>query len=240
MFDPDGPSLFELARQAFSSTTKGYDLLAPKFDHTPFRTPDIILEPMMAIAAKDGPVEASLDACCGTGAGMRKLRTITTERVVGVDLSEGMLQEAKRRLEGSAGEAELEFVQGDARHLEFDEEFDLAISVGAFGHILEHDQDDFVDSIKRALRPGGRFVFVSRAMPTPAEPSWWIARGFNAAMHVRNALVRPPFIMFYLTFTLERATEVLWRHGFEVAAHGAFEGTQMEALKVVVATKPTD
>ena len=43
MFDPEGPTLFELARQALSSTEHGYDLLAPKFDVTPFRTPDAIL-----------------------------------------------------------------------------------------------------------------------------------------------------------------------------------------------------
>ena len=43
MFHPDGPTFWELARQALSSTTRGYDLLAPKFDVTPFRTPDVIL-----------------------------------------------------------------------------------------------------------------------------------------------------------------------------------------------------
>ncbi len=240
MFDPNGPSFFELARQALSSTTEGYDLLAPKFDNTPFRTPDVVLEPMMNVIREGGEVATALDACCGTGAGMRQLRKVATERVVGVDLSQGMLDEAKRRLEGSPGEAELDFVQGDALALEFEEEFDVAISVGAFGHILEPDQDDFISGIRRALKPGGRFVFVSRAMPTPAEPSWWVARGFNAAMHVRNALIDPPFIMFYLTFTLERATEVLWRHGFEVRAHEAFAGTKMSALRVVVATKKAD
>ena len=39
MFHPQGPTFWELARQALSSTQRGYDLLAPKFDFTPFRTP---------------------------------------------------------------------------------------------------------------------------------------------------------------------------------------------------------
>jgi len=30
--------------QALSSVEGGYDLLAPKFDHTPFRTPDGMLD----------------------------------------------------------------------------------------------------------------------------------------------------------------------------------------------------
>jgi hypothetical protein len=43
MFSPQGPSLRELAMQALSSVEGGYDLLAPKFDHTPFRTPMVCL-----------------------------------------------------------------------------------------------------------------------------------------------------------------------------------------------------
>src|SRR5256885_206263 len=43
MFSPQGRSLRELCIQALSSVERGYDLLAPKFDHTPFRTPQSIL-----------------------------------------------------------------------------------------------------------------------------------------------------------------------------------------------------
>ena len=35
MFSPQGPTLRELTVQALSSVERGYDLLAPKFDHTP-------------------------------------------------------------------------------------------------------------------------------------------------------------------------------------------------------------
>jgi len=44
MFHPAGPTFWELAEQCLSSTERGYDLLAPKFDFTPFRTPDEILD----------------------------------------------------------------------------------------------------------------------------------------------------------------------------------------------------
>jgi hypothetical protein len=44
MFHPQGPTFWELARQVLSSTERGYDLLAPKFDFTPFRTPEEILD----------------------------------------------------------------------------------------------------------------------------------------------------------------------------------------------------
>ena len=53
MFSPQGPSLRELAMQALSSVEGGYDLLAPKFDHTPFRTPNGVLD---ATAGALGPL----------------------------------------------------------------------------------------------------------------------------------------------------------------------------------------
>lgn len=35
-------------------------------------------------------------------------------------------------------------------------------------------------------------------------------------MHVRNVLLRPPFVMYYLTFLLPEVTEELRRQGFDV------------------------
>ena len=44
VFSPQGPSVRELVMQALSSVEGGYDLLAPKFDRTPFRTSDGVLD----------------------------------------------------------------------------------------------------------------------------------------------------------------------------------------------------
>lgn len=91
MFSPQGPTLRELTVQALSSVEHGYDLLAPKFDHTPFRTPDTILDAVGRALEPLGPFAAGLDLCCGTGAGMEVLRELCRDRVVGVDISAGML-----------------------------------------------------------------------------------------------------------------------------------------------------
>src|SRR4051812_22240642 len=102
-------------RQALVSTERGYDLIAPKFDHTPFRTPDPVLDAMMHAIRDDArPVRAALDVCCGTGAAMTHLRALCTERVVGLDFSQGMLDEARRRVNAAPGEAAVELVHGDA------------------------------------------------------------------------------------------------------------------------------
>lgn len=98
MFTPQGPTLRELAVQALSSIEHGYDLLAPKFDHTPFRTPDTILEAVGSALGPMGPFTAGLDLCCGTGAGMEVLRGLCRDSVTGVDISAGMLTVGRSRL----------------------------------------------------------------------------------------------------------------------------------------------
>ncbi len=233
MFHPDGPTFLELARQALSSTERGYDLLAPKFDFTPFRTPDEVLEPVARWLATEAPFGRALDVCCGTGAAMRWVRPLVTESLVGLDMSAGMLEEARRRFAGAPGEAPVELVRGDALAMPFEREFDLVTCFGAFGHVLEADEPRFVDAIAKALRPGGRFVFV-----TSEPPPWWsadaiAARAFNAAMRARNALVRPPFVMYYLTFLLPRAKALLEARGFEVRVERGIFGGAFERLVLV-------
>ncbi len=238
MFDPQGPTLLELARQALSSTTRGYDLLADKFEHTPFRTPDALIAPVIEIIGADGPVRRALDACCGTGALMRALRPVCTESVTGIDLSQGMLDEAARLLAHAPGAADVELLQQDVLSMDFVEAFDVVTCAGAFGHILHHQQDAFAEAVARALVPGGRFVFITHLMPTPGSWPWLAARGFNAVMHMRNALIDPPFIMFYLTFPLERAADVLGRHGFELRVHAPYDDPQYgRSMRVVEAIK---
>jgi ubiquinone/menaquinone biosynthesis C-methylase UbiE len=238
MFHRQGPTFWELAEQALSSTDRGYDLLAPKFDYTPFRTPDIVLAPAIARLTAGGNVAAALDVCCGTGAAMQHLRPHVTERLTGIDRSSGMLSVARRKLDATAGAARVEFVQGDALDMPFDEEFDLAVCFGAHGHIVTRDEPRFCAEVHRALRPGGRFGFVTGYAPPLWSPRFWLARGFNAAMRVRNVLIKPEFVMYYLTFLLPRAATLLERTGFEVAVDDDCFAGRLKGLKLVVATKP--
>ena len=237
MFHPQGPTFFELAVQALSSTRRGYDLLAPKFDYTPFRTPDWLLEAVAPQIGEPGSIGAALDVCCGTGAAMRMLRPLCRERVVGIDFSPGMLEVARQRTADSPGDAALEFVTGDVLEMTFDTEFDVATCFGACGHILPRDELEFVERIRRALKPGGRFVFVTCYPPPIWSRRYWLSRGFNAAMHVRNMLLRPPFIMFYLTFLLPGVRSLLEANGFDVLEKDGLFRKPWQDLKLVVARK---
>ena len=238
MFHPQGPTFWELAVQALSSTERGYDLLAPKFDFTPFRTPDVILDQVAELIGPAGSVNTALDVCCGTGAAMQMLRPICRDRVVGLDISQGMLEMACLRTRSAPGDARLEFVHGNALDLPFDSCFDLAVCFGALGHILPADQDQFAGEVARALRPGGRFFLVSSHRPSVLSRNYLAGRCFNAAMHLRNRVILPPFIMYYLQFLVPQAQQILERSGLNVQiVSDAFSG-RFADLCVVIATRP--
>ncbi|MGW0390238.1 class I SAM-dependent DNA methyltransferase [Streptomyces sp. NPDC003042] len=219
MFTSQGPSLRELAVQALSSVEHGYDLLAPKFDLTPFRTPDRMLDAVEeTLAQYEGSFGSGLDVCCGTGAALPMLRRLCRGRVTGIDLSAGMLAEAARtRPDG------VDLVRADALALRTGEvadaladSYDLAVSFGAFGHFLPAERPALFAGVHRALRPGGLFAFPIGAPIPVSSPAWWAVAGFDAVMRVRNAVWRPPFVMYYRTFPLSGVRADLTAAGFTV------------------------
>ncbi|MFE2048365.1 class I SAM-dependent methyltransferase [Streptomyces sp. NPDC059459] len=217
MFSPEGPTLRELAVQALSSVEHGYDLLAPKFDHTPYRTPDRVLDAVASALAPMGPFGAGLDLCCGTGAGTEVLARVCGGSVTGVDFSAGMLDVARKRAV-PAGPA-VSFVRADARALPFGPAFDLVVSFGAFGHFLPGELPGLFSQVRSVLRPGGCFAFPVAAPPRPGSRAYWTLLGFDTAMRVRNVLWRPPFVMYYRTFRLADVGRALARAGFRAELH---------------------
>jgi malonyl-CoA O-methyltransferase len=120
-----------------------------------------------AVRAAVGEVRglSVLDLGCGTGRHALWLAAAGAT-VTGVDFSEGMLAEARRKLSrlpdlsaGSTGPAaeSIRFVVHDLHlPLPFAAEFDLVVS----GLVLEHlrELDGFFAEARRVLRPGGRAV----------------------------------------------------------------------------------
>jgi SAM-dependent methyltransferase len=240
MFSPRGPSLRELARQALSSVEGGYDLLAPKFDHTSFRTCDDVLDATAGALGLLGPFGRGVDVCCGTGAGLRVLRSVCQGPITGVDFSTGMLAQARR------AHPDASWVRADVRALPFagafdggafdggafdggafdggafeagafdGGAFDLAVSFGALGHFLPAERPALFAGVYRALRPGGVFAFPVPAPPPVTSRGYWALLGFDLAMRVRNAVWRPPFVMYYRTCPLSAVRADLTASGFTV------------------------
>jgi len=196
--------------QALSSVEGGYDQLAPKFDHTPFRTPGVVLDATAAALRPLGPFGRGVDVCCGTGAGMRVLRSVCQGSITGVDFSAGMLAQAH------SAHPDARWVRADARALPFAGAFDLAVSFGALGHFLPAERPALFAGVYRALRPCGVFAFPIGAPPPIASRWYWALLGFDLAMRVRNAVWRPPFVMYYRTCPLPPVRDDLTASGFTV------------------------
>lgn len=92
--------------------------------------------------------ERILDVGCGDGVLSAKIRQVGAT-VVGVDGSPDMVGAAKQR----GIDARLI----DVRDLAFDAEFDAAFSNAAL-HWMKRDQDVVLGAVRRALKPGARFV----------------------------------------------------------------------------------
>jgi SAM-dependent methyltransferase len=243
-----GPALHELAVQALSSVERGYDLLAPKFDRTAYRTPEPVLDAVTRALRPLGPFGTGLDLCCGTGAGLRVLRELCRDRATGVDFSAGMLAEARAAhggaRAGAHGAPAVDWVRADARALPFVRSFDLAVSFGAFGHFLPAERPALFAGVYGALRPGGRFAFPVAAPPPVGSWPYWATWGFDTAMRLRNAVWRPPFVMYYRTFRLPDVCADLRRAGFMVTTLSLTELGSLPKgsprARLVIARRPLD
>ena len=103
---------------------------------------------LLALAAP-GADDDALDVGCGTGALLGPLRAATRGRVVGVDPSARMLEEA-----GRAAPPGVELACLAAEALPYDAEFDLVVSNSALQWF--RDPAGALARFRRALRPGGR------------------------------------------------------------------------------------
>jgi demethylmenaquinone methyltransferase/2-methoxy-6-polyprenyl-1,4-benzoquinol methylase len=103
------------------------------------------------------PGDRVLDACCGTGdLAIAALRA--GGRVTALDFSERMLERAR------AKSGEIEWVQGDALALPFDEAAFDAATVG-FGVRNLDDLEAGLRELRRVLRPGGRIAILEITQP---------------------------------------------------------------------------
>ena len=106
------------------------------------------------------------DVGCGTGeiAFMAAERVGPEGEVIGVDLTPGMLRMAEKKMETMDLPKKVDFRQGDALAMEFDDNtFDLVTS----GYMLRNvtDIQKAVDELYRVLKPGKKVVVAELSKP---------------------------------------------------------------------------
>lgn len=103
------------------------------------------------------PGDTVLDIGCGTGLNLPLLVDAVgpTGRVIGLDYSDGMLEQARRRVV-QQGWRNVELMQGDAAELDLPVSFDGVMSTWALGIV-----EDLPVALERAtalVKPGGRLA----------------------------------------------------------------------------------
>lgn len=102
-----------------------------------------------------------IDVGCGTGRHSIEL-TKRGYKVVGIDLSESQLEQAKEK--AKAEDLQIDFLKHDARKLPFNDEFDLAIMLceGAFP-LMETDEMNYeiLKNVTNSLKDSGKFIFTT-------------------------------------------------------------------------------
>lgn len=109
-----------------------------------------------------------LDVATGTGGVALALREATGAEIVGIDLTQRMLEQAREKLD-QRGEYGVRLVQGRAESLPFaDETFDSV----SYTYLLRyvHDPAATLAELARVLRPGG--VMSSLEFYVPPSPFW--------------------------------------------------------------------
>lgn len=155
-----------LAAAAYDAFAPFYDILTEQQDYDWWWS---VLLPLAEAAGLSG--NRVLDVACGTGKSLGPLIT-RGWAAVGVDASEGMLAEARRKLG-----PEVRLIEHDMRDLPALGEFDLVCALNdAVNYVLDERQlVETIAGFRRNLAPGGVVVFDANTLGT--------FRGYGALVH---------------------------------------------------------
>jgi demethylmenaquinone methyltransferase / 2-methoxy-6-polyprenyl-1,4-benzoquinol methylase len=106
-----------------------------------------------------------LDVATGTGDFAIQALKLNPEKVIGVDISEGMLDVGRKKMVDRGYDQVIELLSGDSENLPFEENKFDAIIV-AFGVRNFEDLQKGLAEMLRVLKPGGRVVVLEFSKPT--------------------------------------------------------------------------
>jgi len=108
--------------------------------------------------------EKILDVATGTGdLAIALLQTKATE-IIGIDISEGMLDIGKQKVRNNQWDQKIKMQIGDSENIDYPDDYFDAATV-AFGVRNFENLDKGLSEILRVLRPGGDLIILETAVP---------------------------------------------------------------------------
>lgn len=145
----------------FNNISKRYDLL----NHLLSLGIDIIWRKKAIKQLKADRPQLILDMATGTADFAIESLSLNPEKVIGVDISEGMLEVGRKKLKKMKLDHKIELKLGDSERIPFDDNIFDAIIV-AFGVRNFENLEQGLSDMFRVLKPGGKVVVLEFSKPT--------------------------------------------------------------------------
>lgn len=150
----------EQVAHMFDNISKKYDLL----NHLLSMGIDILWRKKAIKLLKKEQPKQILDIATGTGDFALESLSLKPEKVIGVDISEGMLAVGREKMKRKGVSDIIELQTGDSENLQFpDNSFDAVIA--SFGVRNFENLEKGLAEMLRVLRPGGRVVIIEFSKP---------------------------------------------------------------------------
>ena len=134
--------------------TIDYDSVSKVYDEVRTGDPEMVHHILGGITLK--PDSRVLDVGCGTGNNTLLLQAATSSRLIGLDISRGMLQKARQKTD------RIQLVQSPAESIPFaDESFRLVYMTEVLHHI--RDTGSALQELHRILEPDGSICIVTQS-----------------------------------------------------------------------------
>jgi demethylmenaquinone methyltransferase/2-methoxy-6-polyprenyl-1,4-benzoquinol methylase len=147
--------------------TTMFDTIAGNYDHLnrviSFGIDVSWRKKVIALITEKSP-ENTLDIATGTGDLAISLVETGAKKVVGLDISKGMLEIGRQKVADLGLDQQIEMIVGDSENLPFDDNTFDAITV-AFGVRNFENLELGLSEILRVLKPSGTFVVLETSVP---------------------------------------------------------------------------
>ncbi|MDC1012031.1 bifunctional demethylmenaquinone methyltransferase/2-methoxy-6-polyprenyl-1,4-benzoquinol methylase UbiE [Flavobacteriaceae bacterium] len=146
--------------QMFNGISRSYDLL----NRVITLGVDVIWRKRVVRLIQKNKHQVLLDIATGTGDLVLALSKLKTKKIIGLDISPGMLEIGKQKVKAKGLDRRIEMQLGDSETLSFENDtFDgvtIAFGVRNFEHL-----DLGLQEIRRVLKPQGALVILETAVP---------------------------------------------------------------------------
>ena len=151
-----------------------------------------------------------LDLGCGTGLELGEYYTLNpSAKVMGIDLSQGMLNELRRKFE----DKDITLICGSYFDVPFGENtFDAAVSVESLHHFTKAEKIPLYAKLHTALKENGYFILTDYFASSDEEEQ--MHRQNLSALKREQGIVDKEFYHYDTPLTVEHETDALIEAGF--------------------------